>query len=109
MINLNIMIQEKIVKLIKSNMLLELEQKNKLLAVIDKASLDDIKALELILNSSSQRLKESLNNHLNSDNIDGFLFKLKKIKTKINSFEEKNLEEKETFLEEELLSKIENL
>ena len=109
MINLNIMIQKKIVKLIKSNMLLEFEQKNKLLAEIDKASLDDIEALELILNSSSQRLKESLNNHLNSDNIDGFLFKLNKIKSKINSFEEKNMEEKESLLEDEILSKIEKL
>jgi len=93
-------------KLIKSNVLLSFQQKHKLLSFLKKASKEDLLSLNRILNSSNEKLRKHLNDNVNSENIDGLLMKIQKIKLRVNKFEEKTEEEKEDILEQELLSKI---
>lgn len=100
------MLKEKLQKLIKSNLLLQVQQKQRLLLLLDSASENDLEALELILESSNQKFREILNKQLNSENIDEIVLKIKKIKERVNKLEEKSEEEKELLIEQELLSLI---
>ena len=100
------MLKEKLQKRIRFNLLLQKQQKQRLLSVLDSASKTDLEALELILESSNKRFREILNKQLNSENIDEIVLKIKKIKERVNKLEEKSEEEKELLIEQELLSLI---
>jgi len=100
------MLKEKLQKLIRFNLLLQKQQKQRLLSVLDSASENDLEALELILESSNKKFREILNKQLNSENIDEIVLKIKKIKERVNKLEEKSEEEKELLIEQELLSLI---
>ena len=105
-IDIYTMLKEKLQKLIKSNLLLQSQQKQRLLLVLESASEKDLEALELILESSNQKLKDVLNKNLNAENIDDFVLKIKKVKQKVNVLEENSAEQIEAGLEQELLSLI---
>jgi len=101
--------KDKIKSLVKSNVLLGLDKKKKLLSVIDKADDSKLKELEQILNDSDLKLKEILKKNLNSENIDDVLRRFSNIKSNIAHLEEKKAEKQEEFLEEQLLSELNDL
>ena len=105
-IDIYTMLKEKLQKLIKSNLLLQTQQKNELLISLERASINDLEALELILESSNKKFREILNKQLNSENIDEIVLKINKIKERVNKLEEKSEEEKELLIQQELLSLI---
>ena len=103
------MLKEKLQKLIKSNLLLQSQQKERILLSLESASESELNALGLILESSDQKLMAVLEKNLNAESAKELVFKFKKIKKEVDKMQEGAELERDKLIQEDLLSKINKL
>jgi len=100
------MLKEKLQKRIKSHVLLQSQQKERLLLVLESASEKDLESLEQILNSLNKKFISVLDHSLNAENTEQVILKFKNLKKQVDRMEESAELEREELMQEDLLSKI---